>query len=153
MLHLTPRVTSLSFIQLMTGKTTDTDGPCPAYHPPGTPRSFLAGLCSILTSPTLYHHWGLLQPRCKILHVALLILMKFTWAHCSSLLGPSAWHSVPWVCWLHPTAYYHPQTCWRCTHPHCQCHWWRHKRASRMRRHNGNIIYLVSKTSTAQGQR
>lgn len=52
---------------------------------PSTPKSFLSGLCSILSSPTFYWLWGLLWPRCKTLHFDFIYLLIFTWACCLSL--------------------------------------------------------------------
>jgi len=48
---------------------------------------FLVGLCPILTSPILYWQWELLWSRWKTLHLDLLNLIRFAWAHCSASLG------------------------------------------------------------------
>ena len=50
-----------------------------------TPKFFYTGLLSIGSSPSLYSCPGLLQSRCSTLHLDLLNLIRFTWAHFSSL--------------------------------------------------------------------
>jgi len=49
------------------------------------PQVFSAGLCSTLSSLSLHWQWLLPLPRCKTLHLELLKLIMFTWAHCPSL--------------------------------------------------------------------
>ncbi|KAK4815290.1 hypothetical protein QYF61_026195 [Mycteria americana] len=49
------------------------------------PQSFSSGLLSIHSPPSLYLCLALPQPMCRTLHLALLKLMRFTWAHLSSL--------------------------------------------------------------------
>ena len=44
------------------------------------PKSFLTGLCSAISSPILCWQWGLPQPRCGTLYVALLNLTRFSQA-------------------------------------------------------------------------
>ena len=82
MLHLTPRVTSLSFIQLMTGKTTDTDGPCPAYHPPVPPGPFWQGYALSLHLPPCITIGGCCNPGARF-------CMWLCWSSWSSP-GPTA---------------------------------------------------------------
>jgi len=54
-------------------------------------RSFSAELCFItFSSLNLYWYWEWPQPRCKNSHMAVLNLMRFSWAHCSSL-SKSLW--------------------------------------------------------------
>ena len=50
-----------------------------------TPNSFSAGLLSIHSSSTLCWYWGLPQPRCRTLHMALFNFRRFAQAHSSSL--------------------------------------------------------------------
>jgi len=57
-------------------------------------------------------------------------------------LGPSRWHPVPLVCWLHPIAWYRLQTCWGCTWPHCWSHWWRCQRVPALI-HEGHHMSLI----------
>ena len=49
--------------------------------------------------------------RCKTLHLYLLNLMRFSWAHHSACLGLSEWCRVLCACQLYHTAWCHPQTC------------------------------------------
>lgn len=63
--------------------------------------SFSVGLLSVHLSSSLSWYWGLCQPRCSTLYLALLEFMKFPWAHSSSQLGSSGCHSFPIVCQLH----------------------------------------------------
>jgi len=58
-----------------------------------TSRSFSAGLLS-RNSPSLYRYLRLSQPKCKTLHLALLNLIRFTWAHLSS---SSKSQRIPWT--------------------------------------------------------
>ena len=67
-----------------------------------TPRSFSAGLCSMASSPSCYWWWGLPWLRYNTLHLDLLNLVRFSWAHCSSCLDLSGWHLVPVVSRVHP---------------------------------------------------
>ena len=48
-----------------------------------TPRSFLAGLCSVLSSLSLYWKWTLPWPRCNTLYLDLLNTVWFSSAYCS----------------------------------------------------------------------
>jgi len=50
-----------------------------------TPTSFLAGLLSRSSSLGLYSYLGLPQPKYNALHLALLNLIRFLWAHFSCL--------------------------------------------------------------------
>ncbi len=87
-----------------------TAGPCSAFLSTRNPRSFSVGLLSMSSSPSLYSYLGLPRPKCNALHMDLLNLMRFTWAHCSACLGSSGWHPIPWTCWPHHTAWGHLQT-------------------------------------------
>ena len=60
------------------------------FLPTSIPKSFLVGLLSIHSLPSLYWYWGLPWPRCRTLHLALLTFMRFTLAQSSSLSG-SRW--------------------------------------------------------------
>jgi len=55
-----------------------------------TPRYFSPGLCSDLSSPSLYWYKMLTQLRCNTMHLDLLNLMRFSWALCSRL-SKSLW--------------------------------------------------------------
>ena len=55
-----------------------------------TAKSFLAGLLSIHSLPSLYLCLRLPQPMCRALHLALLNFVSFAQAHCLSLSG-SLW--------------------------------------------------------------
>ena len=50
-----------------------------------TPKSFSTGLLSRRSFPNLYKYLGLSRPKCSTLHLALLNLVRFSWAHFSSL--------------------------------------------------------------------
>ena len=75
-----------------------------------TPKSFSAGLLSRSSSPNLYKYLGLPWPKCNTMHLALLNLIKFTWAHFSTCPGPE-WLLFPPVYQLHCSAWCHLQTC------------------------------------------
>ena len=83
-----------------------------------TLKSYLAGLLSVPSSPSLYWYWRLSWPWCRTLHVALLNLIgshrPTTWA-CSD---PSGWHPVPQACQPPHSAWCHLQVCWGCTWVH-----------------------------------
>ena len=54
------------------------------FSPTSAPK-YSSGLLSIPSHPRLYWYQGLPQPGCRTLHLALLNLRRFTWAHLSSL--------------------------------------------------------------------
>lgn len=62
-----------------------------------TPKSFSSGLLSITFLPSLEVFLGLLGPRCRTLHFALLISMSFASAHLSCV-SRSLWHPFPPAC-------------------------------------------------------
>lgn len=69
-----------------------------------TPTSFSTGPLSRISSPSLHTHLGLLQPKCKPLHIDLLNLIRFTRAHFSSLSGSLWMASLPSAAnllWVH----------------------------------------------------
>jgi len=97
----------------------------PALPSTSTPKPLWAGLCSILTSLSLYSVGGY-QDLCA---------RPCTWLCWNSegppgptyqaCLGLSGWHPAPWACQPHHKACCYPQTCWVCIQSHCQHHWWR----------------------------
>jgi len=58
-------------------------GSCSVSQPPVPPSPFLTGLCSVLSSPSLYWQRGLPWSRSKTIY--LLNLVRFFWDCCSSL--------------------------------------------------------------------
>jgi len=65
-----------------------TAGSCPAFHTPGPLSPSLQG-SSQLVLP-VWTHLGLLQPKCSMLHLVLLNIIRFMWA-LSSSLSRSLW--------------------------------------------------------------
>jgi len=72
-------------------------GSCPAaihQHPQvlfsrAVPRPYIPQLVLIA---------GVAMTQVHTLHLGLLNLMRFTWAHCSACPGLSEWHPIPWAC-------------------------------------------------------
>jgi len=72
------------------------------------------------------HRSGFVWPKHSTLHLALLNLIRSTWAHFSGPFGCHPFlmlyqlHFFPWCC---------RRMCWECTQSHCLCHWQRCWRA------------------------
>lgn len=63
-------------------------------------KSFSVELLSVRLSSSLSWYWGLPQPGCSTLYLALLDFMRFPWAHSSSQSGSSGCHPFPIMCQL-----------------------------------------------------
>ena len=75
------------------------------------PKTFSAGLLSVSSSPSVYLYLELPPPKCNSLHLALLNLISFSWAHFSSL-SRSLWMAPLLSLYqVHPTAWCQQQAC------------------------------------------
>ena len=97
----------------------------PTFHPPVTPKSVLAGLLSFPLSTSLYWYRGFPWPGCRTLHLALLNIMRFTWAQFSSLSRSLWMTSYPSGVLTAPLILVSPANLLRVHLIHCLCHWWR----------------------------